>query len=68
MSDTNSTTEKNSEDLFKDYVPENMEYDPEVDGDEEHMIRDDMLEEKERIKDLITKLKEKNRGDRRVRR
>jgi hypothetical protein len=68
MSDTNSTTEKNSEDLFKDYVPETMEYDPEVDGDEEHMIRDDMLEEKERIKDVITKLKEKNRGDRRVRR
>ncbi len=57
-----------AEDLFKNYVTETIEYDPEVDGSEEHMIRDEMLEEKERIKDVITQLKEKSRGDRKVRR
>lgn len=55
-------------DPFKDYVPETVEYDPEVDGGEEHLIRDELLEEKERLKDVITKLKEKNRGNRKVRR
>ena len=57
-----------SEDLFKDWEPETVEYDPEIDGSEEHMIRDEMLEEKERLKDVITQLKEKNRGDRKLRR
>ncbi len=57
-----------AEDLFKDWQPETIEYDPDVDGSEEHMIRDEMLEEKERLKDSITELKEKNRGDRKIRR
>jgi hypothetical protein len=56
------------EELLKNYDPTPLEFDPEVDGDEEHLIRDDLLKEKERIKDVITKLKEKNRGDRKVRR
>ena len=55
-------------DPFKDYVPEVMEYDPEIDGGDEHLIREDLLAEKERLKDVITRLKEKNRGERKVRR
>lgn len=53
---------------FKDYTPEVMYYDPEVDGGSEHLIREDMLSEKERLKAIITKRKEANRGDRKVRR
>jgi len=56
------------DDPFKDYVPEVVEYDPEIDGGEDHLIREDLLAEKERLKDAITRLKEKNRGDRKVRR
>ena len=59
---------KDSQKLYKDYVPEVMHYDPEVDGGSEHLIREDMLSEKERLKALITKRKEANRGDRKVRR
>lgn len=53
---------------YEDYIPEVMKYDPKVDGDEHHNIRDEMLSEKERLKDVITKLKEKNRGNRKIRR
>lgn len=59
---------KPKDDPFKDYVPEVVEYDPEVDGDDEHMIREDLLAEKERLNEVINKLKKKNRGDRKVRR
>jgi hypothetical protein len=59
---------KTLEELLKDYNPAPIEFDPAVDGDEEHLIRDDLLREKERMKDIITKLKEKNRGERKVRR
>ncbi|WP_345970319.1 hypothetical protein WCX72_00760 [Sulfurimonas sp. HSL1-6] len=55
-------------DPYKDYEPEVVEYDPDVDGGEEHLIRDELLAEKERLKDVITRLKEKNRGNRKVRR
>lgn len=55
-------------DLYKDYVPEIMYYDPKVDGGSEHLIREDHLDEKERLKKAITKRKEQNRGDRKVRR
>lgn len=61
-------TPKTLEELLKNYDSTPLEFDPAVDGDEEHLIRDDLLKEKERIKDVITKLKEKNRGDRKVRR
>lgn len=60
--------EPSTEELFKDWKPETVEYDPEVDGDEEHPIRDELLKEKEELKDVITRLKQKNRGDRKVRR
>ncbi|MEN8147941.1 MAG: hypothetical protein ABFR02_10040 [Campylobacterota bacterium] len=59
---------KNTKELFKDYVPEVMYYDPEVDGGSEHLIREDFMSEKERLKKLITKRKVDNRGDRKVRR
>jgi len=59
---------KKDDDLFKDYVPEIMYYDPKVDGGSEHLIREDHLDEKERLKKAITKRKEQNRGDRKVRR
>ena len=53
---------------YENYTPEIMKYDPKVDGDETYNIRDEMLSEKDRLKDVITKLKEKNRGDRKIRR
>jgi len=61
-------TPQTLEELLKNYDPTPLEYDPEVDGDKEHLIRDDLLSEKERLKDVVTKLKEKHRGDRKVRR
>jgi len=65
MSKENQTPK---DDPFKDYVPEVVEYDPEIDGGDEHLIREDLLAEKERLKDVITRLKQKNRGNRKVRR
>jgi hypothetical protein len=47
---------------------EQIEYDPKVDGGEEYKIRDELFKEKEKLKDVITRLKEKKRGDRKVRR
>ncbi len=61
-------TPQTLEELLKNYDPTPLEYDPEVDGDKEHLIRDELLSEKERLKDVVTKLKEKHRGDRKVRR
>jgi len=59
---------KSAQELFKEYVPEVMYYDPEVDGGSEHLIREELLSEKERLRELITKRKEANRGERKVRR
>lgn len=59
---------KSLEELLKNYKPEPLEYDPEVDGGDEFLIRDALLEEKERLKDVVTKLKEKQRDTRKVRR
>ncbi len=59
---------QSAQELFKEYVPEVMYYDPDVDGGSDHLIREDLLSEKERLKALITKRKEDNRGDRKVRR
>ncbi len=61
MSEKKTTTE---EDLFKNYVPEVVEYDPEIDG----VMRDEILSEKEKLRESITRRKEQNRGDRKVRR
>ena len=59
---------KTSKELFKDYVPEIMYYDAKVDGGSDHLIREELLSEKERMKDVINRLKQKERGDRKVRR
>lgn len=56
------------EEMLKNYSPEPLEYDPEIDGGDEFLIRDQLLEEKERLKDVVTKLKEKQREARKVRR
>jgi|GEM_PF-1047277 len=52
-----STEKKRVDDLFKDYTPEVIEYDPTVDGDEEHKIRDEHLSEKEKLLEQFTNLK-----------
>ncbi len=56
------------EEMLKNYDPTPLEYDPEVDGDEEHLIRDELLKKKEELKDVVSKLKEKQRASRKVRR
>lgn len=53
---------------YADYVPKIMVYDPEVDGSDEHLIRDDHLAEKERLMDVISKIKNKQRGPNKTRR
>jgi hypothetical protein len=62
--DKTQTLEK----MLKNYSPEPLEYDPEIDGGDEFLIRDQLLEEKERLKDVVTKLKEKQRESKKVRR
>ena len=46
-----------TDDPFKDYVPEVVEYDPAVDGSDEHKIRDDHLSDKEKLIEKFNKLK-----------
>lgn len=50
-------------DKYKDYKPETMEYDPKIDGGDEHLIRDAHLAEKDRLHDVIAKIKKRQRGD-----
>jgi len=57
-----------AQEMFKDYTPEVMYYDPEVDGGSDHLIREDLLSEKDRLKKLIMKRKMDIKGDNRVRR
>jgi len=52
-----------SDDLFKDYIPETLEYDPEVDGGDEHKIRDAHLEVKENLLEKIRKAKAAAKGN-----
>jgi hypothetical protein len=61
-------TKEEIEAMLKNYQPETVEYDPEIDGGDEHKVRDERLKEKDELKDVITRLKEKNRGTRKVRR
>ncbi len=56
------------EEMLKNYDPTPLEYDPQVDGDEEHLIRDELLKKKEELKDVVSRLKEKQRESRKVRR
>lgn len=59
---------KTLEEMLKNYNPEPLEYDPEIDGGDEYLIRDELLKKKEELKDVVTKLKEKQREARKVRR
>ncbi len=52
-----------SDDLFKDYTPEIVEYDPEVDGSDEHKIRDEHLSTKENLLEKIRKAKAAAKGN-----
>ena len=56
------------EEMLKNYNPEPLEYDPKIDGGDEHLIREDLLKKKEELKDVVSKLKEKQRESRKVRR
>jgi len=48
-----------NKDLFKDYVPEILVYDPEVDGSNEYKVREDHLNVKQRLLAKIRKAKTK---------
>lgn len=52
-----------SKDLFEDYKPKVVEYDEEVDGSDEHKIRDNHLETKESLLDQIRNAKAKAKGN-----
>ncbi|WP_297440090.1 hypothetical protein [Sulfurimonas sp.] len=52
-----------SAELFKDYVPEILEYDPKVDGSYEHKIRDEHLSTKEKLLEKIRKAKAAAKGN-----
>ena len=52
-----------SKDLFEDYKPEVVEYDEEIDGSDEHKIRDNHLETKESLLDQIRNAKAKAKGN-----
>jgi len=64
----NAANTKTLEELLKDYNPEPLEYDPDVDGGDEFLVREQLLKKKEELKDVVTKLKEKQRESRKVRR
>jgi len=48
-----------NEELFKDYVPEILVYNPETDGGYEHKIRDEHLDVKDFLLEKIRKAKAK---------
>ncbi|MBU0633078.1 hypothetical protein KKA17_10590 [bacterium] len=52
---------ENKEDPFKDWVPEVVEYDEEVDGGGEHLVREELLAKKEELADTIMKMKNQRR-------
>lgn len=56
------------EELLKNYDPTPLEFDPAIDGGDEHLIREELLRKKEELKDVVTRLKEKQRESRKVRR
>lgn len=55
---------EDKEDLFKDYVPEVVEFDEDIDGSDEHKTRENHLNTKE---DILKKIKEKNSNKRNFR-
>ncbi|WP_455757068.1 hypothetical protein [Sulfurimonas sp.] len=50
-------------DLFKDYVAETVEYDEEIDGSDEHKIRENHLSTKENLVEKIKKAKAAAKGN-----
>jgi len=46
-----------SNDLFKDYIPEIIEYNEEIDGSFEHKIREEHLNSKEKLLEKVRKAK-----------
>ena len=52
-----------SKDLYKDYVPEILEYNEKIDGSDEHKIRENHLEVKENLLDRIRNAKAKAKGN-----
>jgi len=52
-----------NDDLFKDYVPQTVEYDPQIDGSDEHKIRDEHLNTKENLLEKIRKAKAAAKGN-----
>lgn len=54
---------KSAKELFKDYVPEIIEYDEAVDGTLEYMIRENHLDTKESLLEKIKKAKAAAKGN-----
>ncbi|QOP44421.1 hypothetical protein FJR45_10860 [Sulfurimonas sediminis] len=52
-----------STDLFRDYVPEILVYDPEIDGSYEHKIRNEHLSSKEKLLEKVRKAKAAAKGN-----
>ena len=52
-----------SKNLFKDYKPEVIEYDEEVDGSNEHKTRKDRLDEKAFLLEKMKKAKARAKGN-----
>lgn len=52
---------KDKKDLFEDYVPQVVEFDEEIDGSDEHKIREDHLNTKEDLLKEINKKKANKR-------
>ena len=54
---------EDTKELFKDYVPEIIEYDQEVDGGEIFKVRDEHLDHKEDALERIRKAKARAKGN-----
>lgn len=51
------------DDLFKDYIPQIIEYDEKVDGSFKHQIREEHLNTKENLLEKIRKAKADAKGN-----
>ncbi|WP_373071245.1 hypothetical protein [Sulfurimonas sp.] len=56
-------SKEDKKDIFADYKPEVVEYDPEVDGGEVYKERDEHLDHKEDALEKIRKAKAKAKGN-----
>jgi len=56
-------SKEDTKDLFADYEPEILEYDPEVDGGQVFKVRDEHLDHKEDALEKIRKAKAKAKGN-----